>query len=233
MTPPTKDPKAGNLKWLSAAVLLDAVVLVLLLAPEVVEMGSFAKTVAYRMSAAAFLPPLVFLGAALLPSNLKDVLIFWRLKDTLPGHRAFDVYARQDPRIDVTLLEKNIGPFPVAPRDQNARWYSLYKDVSGDPTIWESQRVFLLFRDLAAISIVLAIVTPGCLWLLQGHKAAAIAALLLVLQYLFTALAARHNAARFVANVLAAHSTTNARVDGALAKPKPTRKPRAAKRAAG
>jgi hypothetical protein len=160
-----------------------------------------------RLSAAGVAPVIVLLLTSLIPAPAKDVLVFWRLRDTLPGHRAFSVHAKRDPRIDLDALRNNVGEFPDAPRDQNARWYQLYKEVESDAPVVLAHRHYLLFRDLAPLSLFLAIATPLVLLSLGAEQSAALFALLIfLLQYAATAVAARNSGVRFVTTVLALHA---------------------------
>jgi hypothetical protein len=45
----------------------------------------------------------------LLSAELKARLVFLRWKHALPGHRAFSVYAKNDPRIDFVRLQRALG----------------------------------------------------------------------------------------------------------------------------
>ena len=41
-----------------------------------------------------------------LPESMKNKIVYWRLKNSLPGTRAFSELAPKDPRIDLVGLEK-------------------------------------------------------------------------------------------------------------------------------
>jgi hypothetical protein len=71
--------------------------------------------------------------------------------------------------------------------------------------------MFLVYRDMAAVSFLLLVVVPGGVYLDGAASFAAWAvAGILALQYLIAAVAARHSGIRFVTNVLAVHSTIRA-----------------------
>ena len=145
--------------------------------------------------------------AALLPAEWKATLVYWRIKDTLPGHRAFSKHAPSDPRIDLESLRKNVGAFPFEPREQNTAWYKLYKKVASEASVEDGHKSYLLFRDLAAISLLLTVVAPVGVYLLEGGiRAALLLGALMLGQYLLAAIAARNSGTRFVTNVLAIHS---------------------------
>jgi hypothetical protein len=57
----------------------------------------------------------------LLSSSMKERLVFLRGHHVLPGHRAFSVYAKADPRIDFVRLQRACGnKIPTDPEDQNS-----------------------------------------------------------------------------------------------------------------
>ncbi len=152
-------------------------------------------------------PVVVLLLNPLLPSSFKAVLIFWRLHDVLPGHRAFSKYALVDSRIDLAKLKKNVGAFPTDPKEQNSKWYGLFKKVESDPSIQQVHRQFLLLRDLAALSLLLlaAIGLAFAVGAIDSTHASS-AALLFLVQYLLSAIGARLQGVGFVTSVLALHS---------------------------
>ena len=144
---------------------------------------------------------------SLLSADAKAAIVFWRLKETLPGHRAFSVYAPRDSRINVDALRKNIGTFPDDAREQNTLWFKLYKKVEFEVTVAQAHRHYLLFRDFAAMSLLLAPLATLALYLSGAASPATwIAFAILCGQYAATALAARNNGIRFVTNVLTLHS---------------------------
>lgn len=167
------------------------------------------QSVVSRLTLSFVAPALALLLGSVLPAGLKDVLVFWRLKHPLPGSRAFSHFANHDPRIDVAQLEQNVdAPFPTVPKDQNALWYRLFKRVEGDSAIDHCNRAFMLLRELAAISVIIAM--AGCLWRLFGpphHEKVAVMVLgLFALQYAISAIGAANWGRRLVTSVLAAHS---------------------------
>jgi hypothetical protein len=166
-----------------------------------------SRALAVRAVAAVFAPAVALLLGSVIPASGKDVLVFWRFRNALPGHRALH-YAKQDPRIDVARLERHVAsPFPADPREQNAFWYRLYKTVEGEPNVDQCNRMFLLLRELAAISIVACFVTT-IVWLFTpGERLLlGVAALIFGGQYALAALGAAWNGKRLVTTVLAAHS---------------------------
>jgi hypothetical protein len=187
---------------------IDILVLYFLLFPEALASRSLAQIGAVRILLSAGLPVVVLLLASILPSNWKAILVYWKITEALPGHEAFTKYGPSDPRVDLELLRKNVGAFPSDRREQNAMWYRLYRRVATEPSVLDSHKLFLLFRDMAAISILLAVLVPVAFVLLGVQdKFVWVSLAVFLTQYLAAALAARHSGIRFVTTVLAEHST--------------------------
>jgi hypothetical protein len=139
--------------------------------------------------------------------QVKAMLVFWRLKNVLPGHRAFSELLDVDPRIDRTSLTKALGRFPSSPRDQNTLWYRLLKKHESSPVIMESHQHFLLLRDLTAMSclLLLPVLMAGVLEFAQWAQVGTCLTVL-ALEYIFIRLAAKNAGERLVGNVLAIES---------------------------
>src|SRR2546429_9347485 len=105
-------------------------------------------------------------------------------------------------------LAKNIGALPTEPGEQNKKWYKLYRLVDSGAAVTEAHKLYLMYRDMAAMSLLLIRLVPAALWNAGAPPASRwIAGGLFVLQYVLCAISARHSGARFVCNVLAVHST--------------------------
>jgi hypothetical protein len=201
--------KAANIKWLVMLAMFDAAAVLLFIAPELVGAGSFAIM---RAGATAVLPVVVLLLTGLLSHEDKARLVYWRMVNPLPGSRAFTEYGRSDARVDMKALVKHVGKLPDDPREQNAKWYKLYRAVTDDPAVSHAHKLYLMYRDMAAVSFILAPVVPAALWYVGAPPASRwIAGALFVLQYAVCAIGARHSGVRFVCNVLAIHSTKKAK----------------------
>ncbi len=50
--------------------------------------------------------------------------------------------------------------FPISDGDHNTKWYALYKLADSDPSVIESHKHYLLFRDIVAMSILLVPMVP-------------------------------------------------------------------------
>ncbi|MBI5101570.1 MAG: hypothetical protein HZB33_07040 [Nitrospirae bacterium] len=137
----------------------------------------------------------------------KARLVFWKWRNPLPGCRAFSVIMNSDPRIDVQRLRSKLIPIPIDPNEQNAVWYRYYKIHASKQTILEAHRVYLLTRDMAALSGIFAIGFSVAVYVsTTGWELSALYSTVLFAQYLVIATSARNYGIRFVANVLTEES---------------------------
>jgi hypothetical protein len=204
----SKTLKGRNLAWLVATLVLDILVLLVIAFDNTINELTPTKVAVIRASLTTLLPIPALILSSLISSDHKAVLVFWRFKHPLPGARAFSVHALADPRIDLAKLKKNVGEFPVAEREQNSKWYGLYKQVDSDPSVVDSHKNYLLFRDVATMSLLLVPVLPLALYFsgIDSGRMTVSAAWFLG-QYLVAAFAARTTGIRFVQNVLAVHAS--------------------------
>ena len=197
--------KQGLLKWLGAFVAFDIAVLGALLAPQLLSTPAVGARITGALT--AFLaPPVLLLLNTLVPQDLKHMLVFWRFRDVLPAHRAFTIYAPRDPRIDSAALKARVGEFPTDPRDQQNLWFRLYQKNKSEPSVVDAHRPFLILRDLATLSFLLAILVPVVLCIVGFSIAAWSTLAVFSGQYLLAALASRQAARRFVCTVLSLES---------------------------
>jgi len=147
---------------------------------------------------------ITFVLNGLLTSNMKYVLVFWRLKYPLPGCRVFSELINKDCRIDKNVLIEKYGTLPVEPEAQNKLWYKIYKPNEFDSMIFDSQRSFLLSRDLTGLSFLFFIVFSVAT-LLSGTKINLVLIYMgfLLIQYIILALVCRNYGNRFACNALA------------------------------
>lgn len=156
----------------------------------------------------ALSPIMALILTGLISSENKARLVYWRVANALPGHRVFSKLVRSDPRIDVQNLLRKMGSMPQDPREQNTKWYSLYKRYSGSVTVKEAHRSFLLARDLCSISFLFAVFGPWGLLLFQHTvKWALLYFVIMGLQYFLFALVAQNYGNRFACNVLAEYTS--------------------------
>lgn len=200
--------KSLNMKWLVLLAAADVLIVLLFVAPEVLSGTTLTQVVIGRVLTTAVIPVVVLLIVNVLPHDVKSMLVYWKSLGVLPGCESFTKYGPSDRRIDMTVLKKNIGVLPTDPSEQNATWYKLYKLVTNEPEVAEAHKLFLMYRDMAVMSLPLIVLVPLSLHLVGATNLATwMATGLFVVQYLLTALSARWSGIRFVCNVLAAHST--------------------------
>lgn len=197
--------KQGLLKWLGAFVAFDIVVISALLAPQLLGTPAVGARIAGALTA-LLAPPVLLLLNTLVPQDFKHILVFWRLRDVLPAHRAFTLYVNGDPRIDAAALKARIGEFPLDPRDQQNLWFRIYQRYKTDLSVVDAHRPFLIFRDLAALSFLLAVIVPVVLYGLAFSIAAWSTLAVFSGQYFLATLASRQAARRFVCTVLSLES---------------------------
>jgi len=162
-------------------------------------------TTALPHVSAAGLLGLAVLALQELPTRaLKEILVHWRIRHRLPGARAFTHYAQRDDRIDISELQKLVDPLPQAPREQNAVWYRWLKETEDAVEVSDTHRRYLILRDAAVTSLLLAVSSAG-LMLLPGWAFSSTLLLfgLFLAAYLLLALSARSVAARLVTTVIA------------------------------
>lgn len=149
---------------------------------------------------------LVLVGAAnaQLTADAKARIVFLRWRHPLPGSEAFTRHAFADPRVDVLTLERNNGPLPTDPRQQNLLWYRLYQSVIDHPAVSQSHREYLFMRDYACLSLLI-LIAFGTAGLFQfPSRSTALGYIgLLALQYLLVRRAARTHGIELVTTVLA------------------------------
>jgi len=173
-------------------------------------------------SSTTVMPVLVLLIVNVLPHDVKSLLVYWKRLGVLPGCEAFTKYGPGDPRIDMAALKKNVGALPTESTEQNSKWYKLYKQVPNEPDVQEAHKLFLMYRDMAVLSLPLIALVPLSLSVAGASNSTLwLAAGLFVFQYLLTALSARWSGIRFVCNVLAIHSTRKVTVVRATSSKQP------------
>ena len=143
----------------------------------------------------------------ILPAEIKHNIIFGKLKYSLPGHRAFTVHAKKDPRIDMENLKKILGVLPKLPSEQNRIWYKIYQQHKNDEQIIDSHLKFLFFRDSSILTIFIFI---GFIILCITFKATLFQWILsisfITIQLIIFIISAKNNGIRFVQNVLCLES---------------------------
>lgn len=199
--------KSLNMKWLVLLAAADVLFVLLFVAPDLLNGVTLTQIGIGRVLTTTVMPVVVLLIVNVLPHDVKSMLVYWRPLGVLPGCEAFTKYGPRDPRIDMVALKKNVGALPTESIEQNSKWYKLYKQVPNEPEVQEAHKLFLMYRDMAVLSLPLVALVPLSLNVaIVSNSTLALAAGLFVVQYLLTALSARWSGIRFVCNVLAIHS---------------------------
>lgn len=199
--------KSLNMKWLVLLAVADLFVVLLFVAPDLLSGTSLTQVGIGRVFTSMAMPVVVLLIVNVLPHDVKSMLVYWKPLGVLPGCKAFTKYGPADPRIDMAELAKHVGALPTKPAEQNAKWYALFKLVANETEVAEAHKLFLMYRDMAALSFPLIVLVPAALHLAGVATGGLwIAAAIFVAQYLLTAFSARWSGERFVCNVLAVHS---------------------------
>jgi len=200
--------KDKNRKWLIFYLLFQIIIFALFAAIVSPTFRDVNELLSKLKSPSGFFPllsfPFVIVLEGIIHSDYKAILVFWRIKNPLPGNRAFSVIAQKDHRIDKQKLKEMFpNGFPEDPRGQNSKWYKLYREYSERPTVYDAHKSFLLTRDLASLTVVFI---PFCLivHLFWATKPSIILyhLLLLVGITIVISLSSQNHGKRFVANVL-------------------------------
>ncbi|MEX6725797.1 hypothetical protein [Parapedomonas caeni] len=203
----SKSLKADYQKWLWMLAIADIVVILLFLVPGISSDASLSSLAHWRLLTTIIVPVGVLLLVNALPHKLKCMLVYWKPYGWLPGCEVFSKFASGDVRIDMKALAKHVGKLPSGQNEQNARWYQLYKLVENEPEITEVHRNFLMYRDMATLSLPFIVLAPLSLfWAGASVEAQWGGAAIFLIQFLLTAISARWSGIRFVCNVLALHS---------------------------
>lgn len=167
----------------------------------------------------------------LLESETKARLVFLRWHNALPGHRAFSVYARTDPRIDPAALERRLGAkLPKNPVEQNRVWFKMLKETESNVVVASIHREFLLLRDYAGLSVLFFVFFGAAgFFAFSSHMVALTYLALLLLQYAVVRKSAANAGVRLVTAVLAHVATPDVAAPEKPAPPK-ERKPKRAAR---
>ena len=215
--------KSLNMKWLVLLAAADVLFVLLFVAPDLLNGVTLTQVGIGRVLTTTAMPVVVLLIVNVLPHDVKSMLVYWEPLGVLPGCEAFTKYGPRDPRIDMASLKKNVGALPTESNEQNSKWYKLYKQVPNEPEVQEAHKLFLMYRDMAVLSLPLVALVPLSLNVAGvSNSTLALAAGLFVVQYLLTAFSARWSGIRFVCNVLAIHSARKITAPKAPATSQPT-----------
>ena len=144
----------------------------------------------------------------ILPNNIKHMLVYWRLKNVLSGHRCRKLCTK-DPRLNSNDLEKKwpiLFLHEMEESEQNSYWYTgIYFPMKNKPQVVQAHRSFLLYRDVAVGQYLLLL--NLLLWMLVGEVASVPSlsiwtALVLAGMCVLLSLAAQQSGDRMVVNAV-------------------------------
>ena len=158
---------------------------------------------------AALFPIIVFVLSGILSADIKSIIVFWRIKNPLPGNRVFTELGPKDARIDMDRIEQIIGTIPIEPKEQNSLWYKCYKKNQDSLIIKTAHKHFLLARDMTAITAIMLVLLPCSVIIVSKNWYGALIYLVVLLgQHIFLTLVAQNYGKRFACNVLAEMCTS-------------------------
>ena len=195
-------------RLLQGFVVLNALVFLVLFSGEdmitAIQQRQFAGLINPKAVFALVLPLVTLVLDGIVSADTKAILVYWRLKNPLPGSHAFTKHGPPDPRVDMTSLQRVYGPFPVPGKEQNQLWYKLFKEAEDQPSVSQAHRTSLLTRDLASLSFALAPLGAILGAALRVRMLPwAILVTVLTVQFLVLRKVAANSGRRFVTTVLA------------------------------
>ena len=107
----------------------------------------------------------------LVPADIKDGIVFCRVRNALPGHRFLSLM-KSDPRIDVghTHAIHDLSGLVNDDSAQNSFWYRVfYKPNSERMEIKSAHKSYLLYRDACAVSLILCVAYCLVSWLTPDY----------------------------------------------------------------
>ena len=120
---------------------------------------SWQKIIATGALSAAFSAILVMM-TNLLPHAIKHKLVFARFINEMPGGRIHELCSK-DPRITMSAIQEkwpDVFKSDISSQERNALWYNqIYKGVKDSPEVSGAHGSFLLYRDILAGIVSMAI----------------------------------------------------------------------------
>lgn len=201
--------KTENRKWLVYYLILNIIVFALASGLINFNLTDADELLSKLKNPKGFIPLtagiLIIVLEGLFKNPVKEFLVFWRITNRLPGHRAFTKIGPSDSRIDMDRVRKLFPDgFPENPKKQNSEWYRLYRKYQDVLQVFHSHKAFLLTRDFASLTVIFIPLSISGHFIL-GTPQRMLVYHLVIMLFLFVimSLAARYYGERFVANVLA------------------------------
>ena len=154
-----KDLKAQNVVSLTA-IYVGTFFLVALVHWSVEEVFTFTTQLAKQAYVMAAITSFGAVLSNFLPNFLKHILVFFRFRNVLPGHRC-KMICEKDPRLSIEHLENRwpeLFAQDMEENKQNSYWYrEIYSLVRNAPEVMQAHRSFLLYRDATSGLFVIMI----------------------------------------------------------------------------
>jgi len=201
--------KTENRKWLICYLLLNIILFALFSGLINFNLADADEFMSKLKNPKGFIPLtagiLIIVLEGLFKNPVKEFLVYWRIKNRLPGHRAFTKIGPSDSRIDMERVRKLFPEgFPEDPKKQNSDWYRLYRKYQDVLQVFQSHKAFLLTRDFASLTVIfIPLSIAGHFILGSPQRMLAYHLVIMVVLFVIMSLAARYYGERFVANVLA------------------------------
>ncbi len=181
-----------------------------------VSMWVFIKDVAQSEKGAIFLIAslAIIVLDGVVPSGLKDILIYWRWPYPLPACRIFSkISKKKSHAINIGVLKrKYANPFPKPPEEQNKLWLDIYEKYQDHPSVSQINRVYLLTREMTSLSFLFLILFAPAMFLHKMDKPDTllqwIYPAVLAVQFFLIAISSRNYGNGLVSIVLARASAT-------------------------
>ena len=142
----------------------------------------------------------IIIASGIFSNRTKEIIVFWKLNDRLPGCEAFSRYIYEDDRINIKNLKTKIGKLPNNPKKQNSKWYELFKSIEYQ-SINKTHKDSLLCRELSVMTILMFLLIIPILY--KYNIIGYYYLVFLGLEYLVVRYCAKNTAERLVVNTLA------------------------------
>lgn len=150
----------------------------------------------------SLMPIITFIIIHIVPTPLKNIIIFTRIKNPLPGSRVFSKLIINDDRINYAEAVNKYNMHDIKKNDENSKWYKIYMNHRNNSIVYASHRIFLKARDMTTAIIVLLIVFLITSILFSGIYSHT-KLIFLVIEVILLMIVTRNLANRFVVNVIA------------------------------
>lgn len=175
-----------------------------------VSSGAHLTEYAAAGSGSLVLSAVLVMLSNLVPADIKQKLVFMRLKNELPASRV-QLLCKKDPRIEFEVVKSRwpeVFNEEIDDSTRNTRWYhQIYKTVKDFEEVRQSHRSFLLYRDAFAGLLVILLITIFCFFIGDIPLIGQVRPSVILIQITFVLIAqiaANIAGKRFVINAVAA-----------------------------